>query len=90
MKRQFLEVGDLPKDGQSSLHKLRPTLVRAFNTARTSPVKMKLLKDTMKFMYNSCVAFEKLREQSQAKASKASQTAGKYPESTKSTNKDAK
>lgn len=59
MKRQHLEVGDLPKDGQSYLHKLRPTLVRVFNTARTSPARMALLKATMKFMYNKCVEYEK-------------------------------
>ena len=59
MKRSFLEVGDLPTDEYGVLYKLRPTLVRVFNTARATPRNMTLLKNTMKFMYNACVAFEK-------------------------------
>ena len=65
-KRTFLEVQDLPKDTNRVFYKVRPALVRAFNTARSHPYKMTLLKETLKFLYNACVAYEKAQLEDKA------------------------
>lgn len=89
MKRPFLEVADLPKDTHGSLRGLRPTLVRVFNKARQHPAKISLLKKTMKFMYNACVAYEKQLTQSIEAREKAAEIAAAEAEKAAQAEKEA-
>jgi hypothetical protein len=60
MAKTFIEITDLPTDKFNTMHKLRPELVQVFNKARGTEYKMKLLKETLKFMYTQCTAYEKV------------------------------
>ncbi len=59
MKREHLEIGDLPLDETGAFRTFRPELIKSFNKARQYPERIKLLKETMKYLYNACVAVEK-------------------------------
>ena len=63
MSRTFLEVTDLPVDVHGRLYRLRPELVKAFNSARGNKVNLELLKDTLKLVHSQCTQAIKQLEQ---------------------------
>tara|TARA_R110002096_G_scaffold92426_1_gene208910 strand:- start:2532 stop:2858 length:327 start_codon:yes stop_codon:yes gene_type:complete len=61
--KTYVEITDMPTDKYQALGKLRPILVGVYNKCRDHSYKMTLLKHTLKFMYNKCVAFESHMEE---------------------------
>ena len=54
-----LEIKDLPRDNSRALGGLRGTLCASFNYCRRYPVKLELLKQTLKVVYNQISAYQK-------------------------------
>ena len=57
--KQFLEITDMPTDKYGTLGTLRNILVAVFNKCRGNTENMKLLKTTLKFVYNKCLEHDK-------------------------------
>jgi len=61
--KQFLEITDMPTDKYGTLGTLRSILVAVFNKCRGNTENMKLLKTTLKFVYNKCLEHDKQAEE---------------------------
>lgn len=64
MTKQFLEITDLPSDENNVFHGLRIPLIKVFNACREQEYKMTAFKHLLKFMYNTVLSYEKVRDAS--------------------------
>lgn len=68
-----LDIIDMPRDTTRCLGTLRRELCKVFNYCRNYPLKMKVLKEVLKYTYNRIVVWEKaeLKRQADAEAAQA-------------------